>query len=124
MSRCRGVQRLWRRVLAAVRAFRATPEPTLSTEDAVSDLQRIELPRAGGLEDPAFPAGHVPVVPADAVAELAFPTGNPDLDFIHSTLIDCVQNGYLKAVRDDCGVLRFGMTRAGQDYVNRFLGLE
>lgn len=104
------------------------------TPDDVPEMKRIAaLPREdlkdmaeSALQnlDPAHLFGYAPVAAADAVAELAFPTMSVELDFIHETLIDCLQHGYLRAVRDNKGVLRFGITEAGREHVSKFLGLE
>lgn len=112
-----------------------TARPRTLTDEDVSEIKRMaHLPREELREiasatqmtslDPAFLFGFSPVSRADAVAELSFMTGNEELDFIHATLIDCVQQGFLNVVRDNKGVLRFGITPDGQEHVNRFLGLE
>lgn len=80
-----------------------------------------------GTQSPAVPArdtspAYASVAIADAVAELCLPTGDSQLDKTHSMLIDCVQYGYVKAVRDAEGRLRFGLTQVGRDRILRFYG--
>jgi hypothetical protein len=74
-------------------------------------------------QSPAIPAGTdcTPVSVPDAVAELSRPTGNSGLDHVHEMTIDCLQRGYLYAVRDPNDELRFAVTPAGKDYIKRML---
>jgi hypothetical protein len=71
----------------------------------------------------ALPAAttSVPVSVADAVAELSKPTGNENFDYIREMTIDCLQKGYVYAVRTPDG-FRFPLTEAGQNYVKKMLG--
>jgi hypothetical protein len=62
-----------------------------------------------------------PVSVPDAVAELSRPTGNPGMDHVHEMTIDCLQRGYLYAVRDPNDELRFAITPSGKDYIKRML---
>lgn len=55
------------------------------------------------------------VSPADAIAELCFSTGDPGSDLINKILIDCVQQGYVTALRDDQGILRFMLSPVGNE---------
>lgn len=67
-------------------------------------------------------AGMVPVGIADAVAELAVPTGIEDHDAVHEALIDLVQNGLIHVSRGQDGKLRYGITKAGLARVSDLLG--
>lgn len=64
-----------------------------------------------------------PVGIADAVAELAVPTRDEDVDAIHAALIDLVQQGLVNVSRGtDDGKLRYGITKAGLSRVLGMLG--
>lgn len=79
---------------------------------------RAALEQSGG-SSPG--ADCTPVSVPDAVAELSRPTGNTGLDHVHEMTIDCLQRGYLYAVRDPHNELRFLVTPAGKAYIKRIL---
>jgi hypothetical protein len=56
-----------------------------------------------------------PVSIADAVAELSRSTGSEALDFVQEIIIDCLQQRYLIAFRDQGGCLRFEMGDQARD---------
>ena len=76
---------------------------------------------APGISGGYYPNDCSPVSVPDAVAELSRPTGNMGLDHVHEMTIDCLQRGYLYAVRDPNDELRFAVTPAGKDYIKRML---
>jgi hypothetical protein len=79
------------------------------------------------LNDPLFTqplpgVAYEPVATPDAIAELAMPTGDRDVDMLHGALIDLVQNGLVNTVRDDTGQLRFAVTELGELKVKEIQG--
>jgi hypothetical protein len=63
-----------------------------------------------------------PVAKPDAIAALAMPTGNLEIDEIHAALIDLLQNDLIRTVKDDAGELRFAVTDAGHAKIREILG--
>jgi hypothetical protein len=90
-------------------------------------IRRILALAKALLNDPLFsqplpdPACE-PVATPDAIAELAMPTGLPDVDMLHGALIDLVQSGFVSTVRDDTGQLRFAVTELGELKVKEIQG--
>jgi hypothetical protein len=74
------------------------------------------------LEGPPPESVYEPVATPDVIAELAMPTGDRDVDMLHSALIDLVQNGFVNTVRDDTGQLRFAVTELGELRVKEIQG--
>lgn len=95
--------------------------------DAVSHWAAAQSSAPTPQRSPALNArtGFTPVNIADAVAELSRPSGDDGLDHVHEMTIDCLQRGYLHAVRDpESSKLRFALTLEGKDYVKRMLGRD
>lgn len=65
----------------------------------------------------------LPVGIADAVAELAVPTLDEDVDAVHGALIDLIQQGLVHVSRGtEDGKLRYGITQTGLSRVTELLG--
>jgi hypothetical protein len=63
-----------------------------------------------------------PVAKPDAIAALAMPTGNLEIDGLNAALIDLLQNGFIRTVKDDAGELRFAVTDVGHAKIREILG--
>lgn len=125
------MRRLWKKFRDAVNHgprespshLTRKPSPARNAETVVDADYIVEhklIPKEKQVGDHELPEGYKAVSVPDAVAELSHATGDDNLDHIHEVIIDCLQHGYLRAVQDDEGYLRFGITPAGRDRVNRF----
>jgi hypothetical protein len=97
----------------------------------IRKLLNVVSPSPPEISSPPTPApspaqnaepAYEPVVRADAIAELSFPSGDRDLDALHAALIDLIQGGFVNSVRGDDGQLRFGVTDLGKQKINEILG--
>ena len=61
---------------------------------------------------------YIPVSKPDAIAQLCFPTGDEQLDYLHVILIDLVQKDLIGVVRtENDPTLRYFATQTGKEYV-------
>lgn len=67
---------------------------------------------------PAYEAVPIP----DAIAMLAPPTGDIRTDSLNAILIDLVQGGFVKTVKDDTGQFRFEVTELGEARIRELQG--
>lgn len=64
---------------------------------------------------------YVPVSRPDAIAELCLPTGEEQIDVLHTILIDLIQKNFIGAVRGPDQTLRYYATESGRKYVEEVL---
>lgn len=60
----------------------------------------------------------------EVIAELCIPSGDQRVDFVHSILIDLIQHGYIRAVRNVEKGLGYLATDEGHKYVEETLSQQ